>query len=339
MQLRVPAPLVPGSRIGVTAPSSGVPDALRPRLDAAVDWLERRGYEVRLGECLDGSGHVSAPAEQRAAELMDMLLDPGVDAIVPPWGGETGIDLLPLLDFEALRRARPCWVVGFSDLSTILVPLTLVSGWATLHGSNLMDTPYAVPDGLQHWTAVAGLPAGGTVRQMPPGVHRAHDFDDWAADPTASSHRWNGTGRWRRLDESTAPVDVAGRVIGGCIETVANLAGTAYGDTATLGDGPRIVYVEAAEDAAFSICRQLHGMRLAGFFDGAAAVLIGRTTAPDSPGFTQDDAVVDALGALGIPLIADVDCGHVPPQMPIVNGALGRVVVDGAQQRFEQVLA
>ena len=29
-----------------------------------------------------------------------------------------------------------------------MLPLTLRLGWATLHGSNLMDTPYTPPDGL-----------------------------------------------------------------------------------------------------------------------------------------------------------------------------------------------
>ena len=50
-------------------------------------------------------------------------------------------------------------------------------------------------------------------------------------------------------------------------------------------------------DAA-TICRNLHGMRLAGFFDGARAVVVGRTTAPDQPTLTQHEAVLDALGKI-----------------------------------------
>jgi len=41
VSLRFPAPLRPGDRIGVTAPSSGVPDALRPRLGFAVEHTQR----------------------------------------------------------------------------------------------------------------------------------------------------------------------------------------------------------------------------------------------------------------------------------------------------------
>jgi muramoyltetrapeptide carboxypeptidase len=345
--VRYPRFLQPGDRIGITSPSSGVPDALHGRLDVAVDWLRDRGHDVEVGSCMDGSTHVSAPARDRADELMRMLLDPSIRAVVPPWGGETAIDLVPHLDFEALRDAEPTWVVGYSDTSTLLTPLTLVSGWATVHGDNLMDTPYEPAGTLLHWfDLVSGVDQEGgpadVIRQEPPGVHRAHDFDRWEDDPTPTQHAWNGTGGWRRIDGGTGRVEVEGRLIGGCIQTLHPLAGTRYADTSGLrgpdGDESLIVYVEAVEDGAFTVCRSLHGMRLAGFFDGAAAVLVGRTTAPDSATLTKDEAVLDALGSLGVPIIADVDCGHVPPHMILVNGAVARVVHDDASSFLEQRL-
>ncbi|NOW00550.1 S66 family peptidase [Isoptericola chiayiensis] len=336
-----PRLLQPGDRIGVTAPSSGVPAPLRTRLDFAVAWLRDRGYDVVLGECLKGSSHVSAPAQRRADELMAMLLDPQVRAVVPPWGGETAVDLIPLLDLDALRAAEPTWVVGFSDISTLLTPLTLVSGWATLHGTNLMDTPYEQVPTLAHWLDVATGAArpDGVIRQSAPGVHRASGFDRWEDDPTVTAYTWDGTGSWRRLD-GDGPVDASGRVIGGCLETLGPLGGTRYADTSALrgpdGDDPLLVYVEAAEADAYSTCRTLHGLRLNGFFDGATAVMVGRTGAPDGATLTQDDAVLDALGGLGVPIVADVDCGHVPPHLTMVNGAWGRLVHDGGTCVLEQ---
>ena len=87
MTVRYPEPLRPGDRIGVTSPSSGVPSSLRPRLDVAVRTVKERGYDVVVGECMDGSTHVSAPAAERAAELTAMLTDLAIRAIVPPWAG------------------------------------------------------------------------------------------------------------------------------------------------------------------------------------------------------------------------------------------------------------
>jgi len=138
-------------------------------------------------------------------------------------------------------------------------------------------------------------------------------------------------------------VDVTGRLIGGCVETLCNLAGTPYGEVPTFGaahqDDGLIVYLEAAGDEAATICRNLHGLRLAGWFDHAKAILVGRTNAPDNPQLTQREAVLDALGRLDIPIVFDLEIGHVPPHMPLVNGALATVTVDddvhSIVQRFE----
>ena len=179
---RFPAPLRPGDTIGVTAPSSGVDAGMRARLDHNVDWLRRRGYAVRLGECLDSEHHVSAPRAARAAELTAMLRDPDVRAVVPPWGGELAIDLVDLLDHDALR-ADPTWVVGWSDISTLLLPLTLRSGVATMHGQNLMDAPYGLPHGTAHWLDAATMPARASFVQEDPRVRRRGGFDDWERHP------------------------------------------------------------------------------------------------------------------------------------------------------------
>ncbi|MFF4648780.1 S66 peptidase family protein [Streptomyces sp. NPDC001380] len=341
MPIRYPRPLRPGDRIAVTSPSSGVGGELHERLRLAVRAVEARGYEVVVGRCMDGSGHVSAPAADRAAELTEMLADPGIAAVVPPWGGETAIDLLPLLDWDRLRAAEPTWLVGFSDMSTLLTPLTLLTGAATLHGNNLMDTPYRVPDGLLSWLDIAALPAGSRFAQTPPGRHRSSGWADYRLFPQVDEYTLDTPGTWTRLD-GDGDVEVRGRLIGGCIETLCNVAGTPYGDVTAFAraHAPEglLVYVEAFGDDAFTICRNLHGMRLAGFFDAANAVLVGRTRAPDQDSLTQHEAVLDALGPLGVPIVADVECGHVPPHLPLVNGARGRLVHTATRRELVQTL-
>jgi muramoyltetrapeptide carboxypeptidase len=326
MAIRFPAPLRSGDRVGVTSPSTGVAQWERARLEHAVEAVRGRGYDVVIGACMDGASHVSAPAGDRAAELMTMLTDPSIRAVVPPRGGETAIDLLPLLDWDAITAAEPTWFVGFSDISTLLMPVTLRTGIATLHTNNLMNTPYLVR-GLLTWLDVVALPAGASFTQLSPGRHGAAAGPDNHANPQATGVKGGDSG-WIRLDGDGA-VDVMGRLLGGCLETVRHLVGTPYGDVARFGyeQAPEglIAYVEAAGDDAFAVCRSLHGMRLAGFFAEARAVLVGRTIAPDSKTLTQKEAVLDALGGLGVPIIADVGCGHVPPYLPIVNGALGHL--------------
>ncbi len=334
--LRFPRPLRPGDRIGVTSPSAGASGDAATRIEFCVEWLRRRGYDVVVGECMDGTGLTSAPAEHRAAELTRMLADPDIHCVVPPWGGETAIDLVDLLDWEALAAAEPTWLVGFSDMSTVLLPITTRLGWATIHGDNLADTPYAVPDGFLHWLDLAS--GSGPFVQRDSGL--VADWVRFAEDPRATEWRHVGTGQWEV--EGGGSLDVSGRLIGGCTETIAHLAGTPYGDVRAWADAldePVIVYVEACEEDAVNTCRYLHSMRLAGWFDRAAAVLVGRTNAPDHPHLTQRGAVLDALGRLDLPIVWDLEIGHVPPHLPLVNGALARVVVDGGTREISQTLS
>ncbi len=167
MDVRFPRFLVPGDRVGVTAPSAGVDDGMWPRLEVALDALRARGLEPVVGACIRTPSHVSGSREARADELMAMLVDPDIAAVVPPWGGEMAIDVLPLLDFDLLADCDPCWYVGFSDTTTTMLPLTLRSGWATLHGWNLMDTPFAAAAGppalarCRDRDGGGGVPSGG----------------------------------------------------------------------------------------------------------------------------------------------------------------------------------
>lgn len=85
------------------------------------------------------------------------------------------------------------------------------------------------------------------------------------------------------------------------------------------------------ENAAYTIARDLWRMRLAGWFDQANAVLVGGTNAPDEPGFTQLDPVRSAHGELDVPVVIEVDCGHLPPHLALVNGALTDLTVAGDQ--------
>jgi muramoyltetrapeptide carboxypeptidase LdcA involved in peptidoglycan recycling len=342
--VRYPAPLEPGDLIAVTSPSSGVPDSMRARLDFCVEHLRQRGYRVVVGSCMDGSGVVSAPASERAAELSAMLTDPQVAAVVPPWGGECAIELLPLLDFEALADARPTWLVGYSDTSTLMLPLTLRTGIATVHSANLMDTPYRVPGPLMNWLDVVAAPVGSTLAQGSAPLYQGGEWPSFTDNPTVGEWELTTPGVWKQLapGDVGAVVQASGRLVGGCLETVAMLPGSPFGDVdgfaRSYAPEGLIVYLEVAESSALTAARLLHHVRLAGWFDDANAVLIGRTRAPESSRYSQLDALRSALGDLDVPVLYDVDLGHVPPQLALVNGALATLEFDGTNGRLAQQL-
>lgn len=58
--LRFPAPLTPGDRIGVTSPTSGVSGPAADRIDC-IARLRQAGYDVVVGDMMDGQGVTSGP--------------------------------------------------------------------------------------------------------------------------------------------------------------------------------------------------------------------------------------------------------------------------------------
>jgi muramoyltetrapeptide carboxypeptidase len=339
-RVRYPAPLVPGDLIGVTSPSSGVGENLVPRLEFCVRHLEQLGYRVVVGECMDGSRVTSAPAPQRAAELTSMLTDPEVRVVFPPWGGKLAIDLLPLLDLDAIGAAEPTWLVGYSDISTLLVPLTVRTGWATVHAPGLMDVAFRVPPPLVSWLDVAASPRGATVTQGATTHHQAQ-WPDFAATPDVREMELTVAGGWERLGGGGS-VSATGRLLGGCLETMSMLPGSPFGDVAGFAQrhAPEglLLYLEVAEVDAAMAARMLHNLRLAGWFEVATGVLFGRTSGPAREGFSQQDALSDALGDLPVPVLHGVDLGHVPPQLTLVNGALATVTLQDGVGRLLQHL-
>ena len=102
MSIRYPAPLQAGDRIGVTSPSAGVSVDLRPRLDVSIEHLRAAGYEVVVGACMDGAGVVSAPAKERAAELLGVESLREVTALDAALGRLA--ELLPADEVDVVRR-------------------------------------------------------------------------------------------------------------------------------------------------------------------------------------------------------------------------------------------
>ncbi|MCA3242290.1 MAG: LD-carboxypeptidase [Rubrivivax sp.] len=329
--IRYPSPLQPGSRVVVTAPSSGVQPALHARLELVLAHLRSLGFVVEQGRCLrDQHLGASAPAAQRAGELEATLMRDDVDAVIPPWGGELAIEILDRLDWGALARARPKWVLGYSDSSTWMLPLTLRLGWATAHGPCLMDLVPGQDDVLTRGALKAlQWPTGHVLRQ-----HQSRAWQirwaDFAAAP-ASTYALTEPTHWRSL-HGRAHEAFDGRLIGGCLDTLMHTAGTAYGDVAAYIAHHRtegvILYLENAEQSPPAVVRALHRLRWAGWLDGLSGLLIGRSAAP-VPGRAEDlqmgDALRHTLGTLPCPVLLDVDIGHVPPQMVLINGAHAQV--------------
>lgn len=324
MTVRYPKPIQAGNLVALVAPSSGVQPNMNDRLNAVISLLQARGLRVQEGSLLRRQIRgASGSAAERATELMNVLLDNEVAAVLPPWGGELAIETLRLINFDKLEMSNPKWLSGFSDISTIQLPLLIRAKWASIHGPNLMQLPDA------EMSEISG-----------------NIFNAWLCGAGSTITQESSTELpSRRLDGSTMPLSFSGRLVGGCLDSISRLAGSPYGDVPAFGQAYKsdglIVFIENAELKPFELARALMGLRLAGWFDTAGGILLGRNAANESNAsvdYSTKDAVAGALDGIECPVLVDVDIGHVGPQWSIVQGALGAVIWKDGEATLHQTL-
>ncbi|MFJ7698502.1 S66 peptidase family protein [Lysinibacillus fusiformis] len=311
--------------IGVTAPSSGVPEELHDLLKAACIRMENKGFRVICGETAWTQDKAkSAPAMKRAEEFHHMMANDDIDIIIPPWGGELLIEMLEYIDFTHIQ---PKWVLGYSDVSLLLLAITLTTGTATAHGTNLIDLRGEYSDDTTAmWQSVLSLKKGESIQQR----SSDHYQKEWQFDnPTPYVFNFTEKTKW----QSTAVerVNIQGRLLGGCIDTIRHLIGTKFGDVQSFQgahiQGESIIwYFENCELSTTDLRRSLVQMKLAGWFNNCSGILFGRSAANTSVGnYTIEDVYQELSKELQIPIIYDIDCGHVPPQMTLINGAYAEI--------------
>ena len=126
-----------------------------------------------------------------------------------------------------------------------------------------------------------------------------------------------------------------GRLLGGCLDSLITLNGTCFDKVKEFNEKYKedgvLWFLEACDLNVMSIRRALWQLRHSGWFDCAKGFLIGRPLChgEEMMGMNQYNAVTGALEDLEVPIIMDVDLGHIPPMMPMVCGSIATVETRG----------
>ncbi|MBX6766716.1 MAG: LD-carboxypeptidase [Actinomadura rubrobrunea] len=305
------ARLRPGDRVAVVAPSGPVDPA---RLEAGCGVLRGLGLDVVVGDHVldrtdlaggsdarDGWHGLAGADADRAADLQAAWCDPTVQAVLCARGGYGATRLLDLLDWDALAAASttargPKLLHGSSDITALHAAFGARLGVSTSFGP-----------------MVAGLIADladprGADRERTAEHLRAALFGDPAGRTVTGSH-------------ALSPGCAEGVLTGGTLALLTALLGTPHAPPPAAG---RIVFLEDVCEAPYRVDRMLTQLLQAGWFDGAAGVVLGSWTDCGDP--AELDAVfTDRLGPLGVPVLAGVPAGHGPCQVTLELGAPARL--------------
>ena len=132
----------------------------------------------------------------------------------------------------------------------------------------------------------------------------------------------------------------SGRLLGGCLDCLVNLLGTRFDRTREFVERYQedgiIWFLEACDLNVFSIRRAMWQMEEAGWLKHVKGFLIGRPL-NGAPMMNLDacGAMLEVAGRKNVPVVMDVDLGHLPPMMPIVVGSMADVNVKGNDIRID----
>src|SRR5215470_19899230 len=129
-------PLQKGGTIGVGAFASSY--VIRSQFDRGVELWEGRGDRVKLAPNVYARDeYVAGDARSRADDLHALFSDAEVDVVQTLQGGFGSSEMIPHLDFD-LIAANPKPLVGYSDITSLHVPIRQRAGLPTFYGYGLM---------------------------------------------------------------------------------------------------------------------------------------------------------------------------------------------------------
>lgn len=326
--MRYPGFLPENGTIGFVAPSFGC--ATEPYKTAFINaqrkW-EEQGYKLQLGpNCYEEKGiGISNTPDKCGKELEESYCGKNNDCIVSCGGGELMCEILDYIDFEKIKEADPKWYMGYSDNTNMTFLLTTLCDTAAIYG------PCAAAFGMEPWH-----PSLQDAMDVMTGKKLAlHGYDKWEKeslkDETNPLEPYNVTepSLIRRFPDKE--LEFSGRLLGGCMDCLVNLLGTKYDNVCNFIDMYKndgiLWFLEACDLNVMGIRRAMWQMEHAGWFKNCSGFLIGRPLChgEEMMGLDQYRAVYDVIEKYNVPVVMDVDIGHIAPMMPLICGSMATV--------------
>jgi len=308
-----PAGIVKPKRfaIGDTAMLVAPANATFESVDVQIarESLEALGLKTRVGaHLLDRHGYLAGDDRARAQDINAAFADPSVAAVVAIRGGWGSARVLPYLDYDVIGR-HPKVILGFSDLTALLLAIHAKTGLVTFHG----------PLGLGQWDT--------------------YSLDYYkrvlfSGEPVTYSNKKDLSPRNALIQvdyrtQTITPGTARGRLLGGNLTVLTTILGSPY-----LPDwNGCIFFCEDTHEDLYRIDRMLTQLKLAGVLSKIKGFIFGGCF-QCNPGdnnygaLTLEEIFADHIKPLGVPAWSGAMIGHGQPQWTVPEGA--QVEIDAA---------
>lgn len=314
-----------GDTIGVAAPSDGITEELKvKRLDNAIKKMNDYGYKIiETASVRKSKKGKSNESSIQSKELENLFLNKDINAIICASGGDFLLEMLPYFDFSKVLK-NPKWIQGYSDPTGLLFTITTNLDIATIYADNFKTF------GMSKWHESLfnnlSILEGNIV---PQNSFPKYEDEDIPYATGLEGYNLTKEVKWHNVNGENELV-IKGRIIGGCLDLLTELFGTKYDKTKEFiekykNDGI-IWYFDNCELTSEGLIRTLWKFRDNGWFEHCKGILFGRSLTNSSYyDITFEEAILHSLKDLDIPIITDMDFGHISPRMTIINGAIATI--------------
>lgn len=307
----LPPALGKGDTVALVSPSSATDDPFN--LQLAQEAMQALGFKVKTGEHYGNRyGHLAGTDAGRAGDLNAMFADRQVKAIICLRGGSGAARLLPLLDYDLIRR-NPKVLLGYSDVTALLNAIHAQTGLVTFHG----------PMATGSWNRfnVEQFQRLFFQRELMQYRNTADAGDELVQRKNRTVTITGGKAR--------------GELVGGNLTVLTALAGSRY-----LPDfDGKILFLEDVSEAPYRIDRMFSTLRLMGALERIAGLVFGECT-DCNPGdgygsLNLAQIFDDYLRPLKIPAYRGAMIGHIREQFIVPVG--GKVEMDADAGTFRML--
>lgn len=302
-----PSRLYPGAKVGLISPASAT--FVREDVEIVSDAVRGLGLiPVLAPHLLSRYGYLAGKDRDRAADINEFFDARDIAALLPIQGGWGCARVLPYLDYELIAQ-HPKILVGFSDITALLLGIHARTGLITFHG----------PNGYSGWRS----------RQV-------ESFRQVLFEGQRVSYQ-NGVAvedsdrlmQVKNRIHTIYPGEARGKLIGGNLSVLSGIVGSPYFPNP---DGA-ILFVEDIGENIYRIDRLLTHLALAGILERLNGFIFGQcTNCLPNGGYgslTLEEVLDDQVKPLEIPAWSGAQIGHIETILTLPIGM--EVAIDASR--------
>lgn len=312
--------------IGVFSSSSPISATTPVRYERGVHYLESKGYQVVHGALYGRQDcYRSGTIQERAEEFNQLLYREDTQILMAAIGGNNTNSILPYIDYDYLK-SHPKIVIGYSDTTALLLAIYAKTGLTTFYGPAVASSFGEFPPFVD-WTfeqfhrLLSGSCAFPYSCEQP--FFWTDEFIDWSKQNRSKEKYEN---EWICVRKGIAQ----GRFIGGNLNTMEGFFGTEYMPEIKKGD---ILFLEDSLKDACTIERSFSLLKLSGVLEKVGGIILGKHEKFDDNGTGKlpYEILLEVLGDVSIPILADFDCCHTHPMLTMPIGC--NVTLDATHKK------